>query len=1230
MPELSREDKIAAARKKLREFQAAKAKRQLDESYVNQTHGFNVSGTGDYQTNFLSQREDNHFILPVDNCQAIQLEQKEQYEHGFNLSHVNVSENCANTSIYQPQPPSSVTVPQNNDNAVVSLTDYFSNSTPYSYPPSLQPLPNNNNDNQSVPYSENGQGVVLHDLTIHSNLTYKDQFVASSPTSLSSAFEVPSGIINQSVSMTDNTEYLSYCMYNANNNNDSNNNNMPANMELGNQQSKLDPNDLTVFPTSYYHPSSASVNNVNNYNQANNTLGQSSYPQSGVEEEEEVINNMPTAATEKLLQLTRQLDGILEESDRLTSSLHTSGATSPIMNEFTSNHELKNTKMSPSSSSSLLESYHHSESCRQYCQQTGESHDQLTKDYSHCSPNSLLSSESSQMSMCQNHLVRELEERNVELASMLEKRNRAYEHLKVKLDLMKDQYERRLTDLSSERTNLQNISQRDLEKTKEQIKAHAKTIGILVAEKTELQSQVTHLDNLAGQRLREIEEVNSKLKASRQQILDLERNLSESNATMNSLQTGNNDLQNQITCLQKKIKHEEIARRDLECELAETNSRLTAKSCELAQTGISLKELKQQLEFSQIYANQLLNTTNSLVCSEDKKYSEEKEEWLSERADLQNRLKVLELSLSSMDTEKKQLDSQYHNYVAQVEQEANDLRCQLSETNKLKQEMELSLESVSRQLREKDNEISDLTCRLNSIQIIPTPSTVQSKPLTSSSVEEQNVNSTVIDQQFLEQIEMLETQLKSRTEELENANVEVRRLTVQLSTFEETVEQLQNSLADRDVVLATATSERSALSRAVEQNKNLKQQLSDLQTAYTQMCNNYQSEIKSSNEMNYALSKQIEHLNILQMENQNQSENIISCTILSIDNATQTDDSSVVHDQHLTVNDCTVTESSSQRLQQQPIDNMGKEQNTNLSQLTDEVVLLRNLFTRVSVMCQWFEHGNGKINEPDKLYDPVSCVNLLEESIQNLVGKYSSNVIDNAVQCSMCMEQNELTSHVEELQNLQVAHTQLEAKFLKCMEKLSSVTEERCTLERVNAQLEMEAATVEEYVILFTHRRAAAAKRAKIRELLLQRLVEDRKRLRNRLEKLFSQINPVYIENGYVNGQTELAKQQADTIPNDLNYLGDRFLNEFHSFIEEIELSTDEKEFEAGVSDLNDEDIGDEMENLTDNKLVSDLSTNDVIQKHHISHLTLENLRYQALRHDCPHCKCCVGTLLEV
>ncbi|KAH9593822.1 Golgin sub A member 2, variant 3 [Schistosoma haematobium] len=233
------------------------------------------------------------YRLPVDNCQSIQLEQKQKYQHGFNLSNVNINENYANASIYQPQSPSSVTVPQNNDNAVISLADYFNNSTHYYHPPPLQSLPNNNtNDNHSVSYSENGQ-CVLHDLTVHSNLTDKHQFVVSSPTSLSSAFEIPNRNANQTVPMTDNTEYLSYPMYN--NNNNDNNSNIPVNIEFGKQQSESNSNDSTVFPTSYYHLSSesAAIHNVNNSNQENNTLVQLSYPQyDGDEEEKEVVNDM--------------------------------------------------------------------------------------------------------------------------------------------------------------------------------------------------------------------------------------------------------------------------------------------------------------------------------------------------------------------------------------------------------------------------------------------------------------------------------------------------------------------------------------------------------------------------------------------------------------------------------------------------------------------------------------------------------------------------------------------------------------------------------------------------------------------------------------------------------------------------------------------------------------------------------------------------------------------------
>ncbi|KAK4473164.1 hypothetical protein MN116_004345 [Schistosoma mekongi] len=1213
MPELSRADKLAAAQKRLKEFQAARANKQSGDNCVSQDYGLFVPVDDRYQFNYLSQHDNNHCILPVDNSK-LTLKQppqqcQEEHQQGSNyLRSTNVDEHHGNTLVHQPQSdslPASILAAQNND-ANISLASYFNSSTSHFYcPPQLQSLQSSDNNNGSnfISRNENGQSVALNGVIVHSNLNDKHHVsVSSSPvSSLSSALLRPSRNTNQTVQILDSMDYFNYFMDNTDENSDIS-----------------DMNLITAEPTVV-----SSVDCPTEVNNKDIPNGQLSYPQSEVvveDELEEVISNMPTAATEKLLQLTRQLDGILETSGCFTTSMHaSSGAASPL-NDCSSMHAFNNKIQS--SSSSLVESGHYPEPNHQYSHQIIESHDQSTKDYSHCSPNSLLSGQSSQMSIGQNNLVRELEERNVELASMLEKRNRAYERLTVKLNSMKEQYERRLTDLTSERTNLQNSSQRDLEKTKEQIKAHAKTIGVLVAEKTELQSQVTHLDNLAVQRLREIEDVNTRLKASRQQILELERNVSESKTTINNLQIGSNDLQNQVRItfhffcfLNKRIKFFQ-----------------NVLSIHFCQFAVLLTSKRWIL----IYTNQLGSTGDSLIYMEDKNYSKQ-QEWLTERADLQNRLKELESSLSSAESEKKRLDSQYRNYVEQVEQQANDLRSQLSETNKLKQEMELSLESVNRQLREKDDEINDLTCRLNSVQIITTSPPVHTQPLTALSAvhidQLQDVNSTS-EQQSLGNIEVLETQLKSRAEELENANIEIHRLNIQVNSLGETVEQLQNSLADRDAVLATATSERNALSRAVEQNKYLKQQLTDLQTTYTQMCNNYQSEIKSTSEMNYALSKQIEHLNILHMENQNQSsENIISCTILLTDTATQTDVNNngtisnskdyFVYDQHSTLD--------STQYQHQT-DNMTKVQDSNSNQLSDEITLLRTLFSRISVICELLERQNGKNNEFTQLNDPLYCITLLEESIQQLNCKHSRNVMtDNSTQCSMYAEQGELTSCIEELQNLQVAHTQLEGKFLKCMEELSSVTEERCRLENINAQLEMEATTVEEYVTLFTHRRAAAAKRARARELLLQRLVDDRKRLRDRLKKLLSEVKPVLCEEPKDSSEAEVA-EQGNTEVKDSSNLPNVFLNEFRFLIEQIQLSTDETEFEAGISDLNDEDIGNTMEESTsNNQLASDHHDINYIQKHNdMSHLTLESLRYHALRHDCPHCKCCVGTLLEV
>ncbi|VDP95271.1 unnamed protein product, partial [Echinostoma caproni] len=86
------------------------------------------------------------------------------------------------------------------------------------------------------------------------------------------------------------------------------------------------------------------------------------------------------------------------------------------------------------------------------------------------------------------------------MAAQLEKRSRAHERAVAKLSVIQEQATRAANQAASDRANLEQTAQRDVSRAQEQIRAHAQTIGALVAEKTELQTRVQHLERLSQQR----------------------------------------------------------------------------------------------------------------------------------------------------------------------------------------------------------------------------------------------------------------------------------------------------------------------------------------------------------------------------------------------------------------------------------------------------------------------------------------------------------------------------------------------------------------------------------------------------------------------------------------------------------------------------------------------------------------------------------------------------------
>ncbi|VDQ14617.1 unnamed protein product [Trichobilharzia regenti] len=184
--------------------------------------------------------------------------------------------------------------------------------------------------------------------------------------------------------------------------------------------------------------------------------------------------------------------------------------------------------------------------------------------------------------------------------------------------------------------------------------------------------------------------------------------------------------------------------------------------------------------------------------------------------------------------------------------------------------------------------------------------------------------------------------------------------------------------------------------------------------------------------MNYALSKQIEHLNILQAESLNQVETMMnhSKNILSVDKIIQTihiedieeqknqgKSGSLQHEQYQRQQD-----EEQQQQQQQEATNMNallakiETDQIHVNQLTNEITMLRNLFTRITKLCYELQVQNEQDKELSQFSDPVYCINTLEDSVKQLMCKSSSSVNDNCVQCSISMEQKAL----QDLEILQV------------------------------------------------------------------------------------------------------------------------------------------------------------------------------------------------------------------
>ncbi|KAA0199545.1 hypothetical protein FBUS_10697, partial [Fasciolopsis buskii] len=255
------------------------------------------------------------------------------------------------------------------------------------------------------------------------------------------------------------------------------------------------------------------------------------------------------------------------------------------------------------------------------------------------------------------------------------------------------------------------------------IRAHAQTIGVLVAEKTELQTKVEHLQRLSHQRAQEIEELNERIQVCRKHSTSLEDTIASSKVELEKSMAQNAELNCQLDRAYADAKREKSLRETFQLELEEANSRLNSRTFEITQLEVNINDLRRQLELARVYSKQLNGTHGDIDVIESDPASpidtaegvevhskaQLSKEWLKERDDLIALLHEREHSLSLINRDREQLESQYQSYVAQIEQQVTELRTQLSEAAQSNRELELTIDTARRQLHEREDEL--ITCR---------------------------------------------------------------------------------------------------------------------------------------------------------------------------------------------------------------------------------------------------------------------------------------------------------------------------------------------------------------------------------------------------------------------------------------------------------------------------------------------------------------------------------------
>ncbi|CAH0557868.1 unnamed protein product [Brassicogethes aeneus] len=659
-----------------------------------------------------------------------------------------------------------------------------------------------------------------------------------------------------------------------------------------------------------------------------------------------------------------------------------------------------------------------------------------------------------------NTSITDLEKRNLELAAL-------YEQEKIR----GNQLNTALIDSENRNRDLEvRLQQKDLSmdlqisqelgRLKEELQSRIQTMGMLVAENTELSANLSQFEITTKQKTIECEELQARLKTSRSLVADLEREINNLKLEKSKNDNMGKEHVNTFEKLNLELRNAKEVNEEMHQDLLEAKEKLKHATEENITLQQQFQDVSSKLHMANIKIQQL-------TTGESHQVDGQVEQLTSAKFALEKEVANLNQTLKTLTKERDESSQQYQQYAEQLNGQLYNLSTRI-------EQLQQDNENLVLQEQNRIKHIGDLERQLQNLQ---NDHVNFATPKSSNDANFKNEYETT--KELLVQTQIDKTNLEENVTKVTNENEmllrELNAKNESLSQLESMVEQLRGNQPDSVKLLATMESDKVAAARAVAQNKELKSQMDGMNEVFVKL-----------NDDKVELT---EKLTVEQKSNKELFDKLqkTEITLQTLADAIE------IKDREL----CKLRDSSTnlnkQVLQQEQLTDRLRHYEAHdhsAHALQSELQEARNTITRLTN-----ELNQGK---QGTLQENGDTMESLRTRLRQL------EVKNKELECG----NTDSINNNDELDK-EVAMKYLQDKFTRTMQDIAELQDEKQRLEHLVDQLQTETETIGEYVALYQHQRMVLKQRALEKDQQLKQLASDREQMKEKLHKLNSLIHKV-------------------------------------------------------------------------------------------------------------------------